>query len=584
MKIAGPLPKFNHGCTRMDTDTDKSSLPRTGSWPAARGSWQEKQKAPLPKSHSTFFGPSFFIFRFTTLQAKAPLPHVPGLLLLLLLHLGTFTQAQPTIQQAPGTRIEILGADQWTFDKAIAPGAQRLIGNARFKHEGAIMSCDSAYLYAEQRVEAFGRISVRQGDTLSMTGGRMTYTGKDRVATLSGDVHVVDKDMDLTTTNLIYNVADRVATYTGGGKLVSRKENNTLTSGRGSYLAGVHTFIFSDRVVLQGPDRTIASDTLHYTTTTGVAQFFGPTTITSGGTRMWCSRGTYDTRKDQGHFSKGARILLKDGQELLGDSLAYDRKLGLGEGWGHVHVVDTANDILVRGDRGQHREQSKRSIITGRAELVMMMGEDSLFLHADTLFASADSLGKRQIRGQRGVRFFKKDLQGACDTMTYFQSDSLIRFIGSPVLWSGTDQITGRTMRIKLRDGGADTLFVDHDAFLISEVDTAHYDQVTGTHMVGLFRNNTINRIEATGTCRTVYFPKELKDGVEQLMGLNRADCSRLIVHILEGVVQRITFITQPDSVLYPLALAPIEEFRLKGFAWRAAERPADRQGIFGGP
>ena len=50
------------------------------------------------------------------------------------------------------------------------------------------------------------------------------------------------------------------------------------------------------------------------------------------------------------HFSKGARILLKDGQELLGDSLAYDRKLGLGEAWGHVHVVDTANDILVRGD------------------------------------------------------------------------------------------------------------------------------------------------------------------------------------------------------------------------------------------
>ena len=505
------------------------------------------------------------------------------LLLPLLLLLGSKAWSQTKIQ-GPGTRIEILGADAWTFDKAIAPGAQRLIGNARFKHEGAVMGCDSAYIYEDQRVEAFGRISVQQGDSLRMTGGRMSYSGKERLATLSGDVHVSDKDMELTTTNLIYNVGQRVATYTGGGTLLSRTENNTLTSGRGSYFAGAHTFVFSDSVVLKGPDRTITSDTLHYTTTTGVARFLGPTTITSGGTRMWCSRGTYNTRKDVGNFSRGARILLKDGQELLGDSLAYDRKAGIGEAWGHVNVVDTANKLLVRGDRGSHREREARSLITGRAELVMLLGEDTLFLHADTLFASADSSGKRLIRGQRGVRFFKSDLQGACDTMTYAQADSLIRFIGSPVLWSGVDQITGRNMRIKLRDGGADTLFVDRDAFLISEVDSAHYDQVTGTHMVGLFRNNAIHRIEATGNCRTVYYPRELKDGREQVIGLNRADCSRLVVGIDQGQVQRITFITRPDATLYPLEQAPPEETRLKGFAWRITERPLDREGIFARP
>jgi hypothetical protein len=165
--------------------------------------------------------------------------------------------------------------------------------------------------------------------------------------------------------------------------------------------------------------------------------------------------------------------------------------------------------------------------------------------------------------------------------MTYVQADSLIHLLGSPVLWSGADQITGRRMRIKLRDGGADTLFVDHDAFLISEVDSTHFDQVTGTHMVGLFRGNAIHRIEATGTCRTVYHPKEMRDGREQVVGVNRADCSRLVVMIAEGQVQRITFITRPDATLYPLDQVPEEERVLKGFAWRVAERPADRAGIF---
>ncbi len=500
--------------------------------------------------------------------------------LLLLLLLPAALHGQPVVKPG-GARIEILGADQWTSDRSIANGAQRLLGNARFKHEGAVMACDSAYIFEDQTVEAYGRISIRQGDTLNLTGQRLQYSGKERVATVDGDVHLSDRDMDLSTAHLIYDIGRRTATYTGGGTLVGRKENNTLTSGRGSYLAGEHTFIFSDDVVLQGPDRTITADTLHYTTTSGVVRFLGPTSIISGGTRMWCERGTYDTRKDIGRFTRSGRVLLKDGQELRGDTLTYDRTAGLGEAWGHVEALDTANHVLVSGGHGRYDERTRRSMVTLRAELAMRMDDDTLFLHADTLFAASDSGGARRITGRRGARFYKRDLQGVCDTMTYAQGDSVIHLLGAPALWSGTDQITGRRMRIKLREGGIDTLYVDEDAFLVSEVDSSHHDQVTGTHMVGLFRGNELHRIEATGTCRTVYHPKELRDGSEVIIGVNRADCSKLVVTIAEGTVQRITFITQPDATLYPLDQVPEEERRLKGFAWRVAERPKDRAAIF---
>lgn len=507
-------------------------------------------------------------------------PSLPCLLLLL----ASAGLCAPSRAQQGGARIEILGADQWTSDKAIANGAQRLIGNARFQHQGAVMACDSAHIHADQQVDAFGRIRITQGDTLQVTGRSLHYSGKDRIAELDGDVRLNDRDMELSTGHLIYAIGDRVATYTGGGTLVSRKENNTLTSGRGSYLAASHTFVFSDDVVLVGPDRSITGDTLHYTTTTGVARFLGPTTITSGATRMWCERGSYDTRRDVGHFSRGGRILLKDGQELRGDSLRYDRTAGVGEAWGQVVALDTANNVVVRGERGRYDELNARSFVTDRAELVLLLGDDSLFLHADTLFATSDSAGARRITGRRGVRFFKADLQGVCDTVRYAQADSLIHLDGSPALWSGADQITGRHMRIKLREGRPDTLYVDEDAFLASEVDTAHYDQVTGTHMVGLFSGSALHRIEATGTCRTVYHPKEQRDGGEVITGVNRADCSKLVVTIDEGRVQRITFITRPDATLYPLEQAPVEERELKGFSWRATERPLDRAGIFDRP
>ena len=80
-------------------------------------------------------------------------------------------------QSGTGTqegRIEILNADRGEFDAQIAPGAQRLKGNVRFRHRDAIMSCDSAYLYQDQRVEAFGHVTIDQGDTLHVEAARST--------------------------------------------------------------------------------------------------------------------------------------------------------------------------------------------------------------------------------------------------------------------------------------------------------------------------------------------------------------------------------------------------------------------------
>lgn len=503
-------------------------------------------------------------------------------IVLLGLFVGAASPAQSTTGQE-GARIEILNADRWEYDDKLAKGAQRLLGNVRFKHQDAVMQCDSAYLFEDEHVEAYGRVRIQQGDTLTITGERLTYTGRDRRAVITGDVHLRDPGMELTTDALTYDLRANTAVYTTGARIVGARDGNTLTSRNGSYIAGAHRFIFSGDVVLDHPERRIEADTLHYTTTTGIADFLGPTRITQGEARMWCERGSYDTRTERGRFTRAARIV-SDGQELRGDSLHYDRRSGEGLAWGHVAVIDTANDLLVRGDRGRHLQHDRRSMVTGHAELVMRMGEDSLHLHADTLFAFQDSSAGRRIVARRGVRFFKSDLQGVCDTMTYVERDSLISLIASPFLWSGKDQISGRLIRITLRDGRAHRLFVDGDAFLSAQADSVHFDQVTGTTLTGFFQEDALKTLIADGNCRTAYFAREKKEEVERLVGLNRADCSRIVVGLDSGEVKAITFITQPDATLYPLAKAPPDELRLKGFVWNAADRPRDRASIFERP
>lgn len=492
--------------------------------------------------------------------------------------------AQGNVQR-PG-RVEILHADEWSFDERLAPGAQRLRGNVRFRHAEALMACDSAYLYKDQRVEAFGSVHIQQGDTLSLRGDRLLYLGEPRTARVEGNVLLRNPDMELTAASLDYDLKAKRAVYSEGARIVAHSDGSVLTSQRGVYLSDARLFQFSRKVRLEHPERLITTDTMHYATATGVASFFGGTRIVHLGdsTVLNTRRGTYDTRTGKARFVRRSSVR-KGGRTLEGDTLHYDRNAGQGLAWGRVVLADSAAKTVARGRHGAYDERTDRSFITGMAELALRMDEDTLYLHADTLFTMAGTARAdkphRTIVARRGVRFYKSDLQGVCDTLVYAQADSVIRMHHRPALWSGPDQITGRHIRIQLANGSPQTLHVEGEAFLLSQVDTSRFDQVTGNVMTGTFVDGALDRILMEGNARTVYHAKETKDGVESVFGVNRADCSRIAVGLSKGEVSTVTFLDQPDAVLYPLDKAPMEELRMQGADWRDDERPLDRAGIF---
>lgn len=493
----------------------------------------------------------------------------------------------PVLLLLPGTaegqdtaRIEVLNADVWRFDEVIAPGAQRLQGHVRFRHAGALMSCDSAWLYEDQRVKAFNNIRILHGDTLTITGRQLDYEAARRRAVLSGGVRLADPGSTLDTEQLVYDLRARAATYTGGGTLVSLRQGDTLTSRQGTYLTGEQRFIFTGDVRLRHPERSITADTLHYLTPTATAEFHGPTVIAQADSRITCVAGTYDTRDRRARFTQRATITT-EGQELSGDSVHYDGVDGIGLAWGDVVAADTANGTTVLGDRGRHDQRSGHSFVTGRARLLMRSGEDTLFLHADTLFAAPDTVpDKRRITARRGVRLYRSDLQGVCDTLVYTTADSLIRMVHRPVLWSGRDQVTAHHIRIQLANGRVDRLFAEGDAFMAARVDSTHFDQVSGRTMTGFFANDELDRLLTEGNSRTLYHATETRDSVRTIVGVNRADCARLLVRVRDGEVASVTFLTQPDAVLYPVDQVPMEDRMLPGFAWREGERPRDRNDI----
>jgi hypothetical protein len=95
--------------------------------------------------------------------------------------------------------------------------------------------------------------------------------------------------------------------------------------------------------------------------------------------------------------------------------------------------------------------------------------------------------------------------------------------------------------------------------------------------MICHFRQNQLFRIDVNGNGQTVYYARD-KDN---LIGVNMAQSSDLVITVKDNKPDNILFITKPSATLYPIGLAPKEELILKDFKWNESERPANRFDIF---
>jgi hypothetical protein len=88
--------------------------------------------------------------------------------------------------------------------------------------------------------------------------------------------------------------------------------------------------------------------------------------------------------------------------------------------------------------------------------------------------------------------------------------------------------------------------------------------------MFGKFYENELRMIFVKGNGQTVYYAYDAED---KMIGVNRADCSNLVIRIEDSEVKRVTFLTKPNATLYPPGQIPKGELFLKGFRARFMEQ-----------
>lgn len=477
-------------------------------------------------------------------------------------------------------KVQIVHADEgYYISREDGIRKNRLVGNVAFEHEGAYMYCDSAwYFSATNTLEAFSNVRLTQGDTLQLWSRYLKYNGNTRVAQAVDSVRLEDGKMILKTPELLFDRNAQTAYYTRGGRIWNGE--NRLVSRIGTYHSAAKTFYYQKDVVLTNPRYVIESDTLKYVTPTRTAYFIGPSTITSDSSFIYCENGLYDTRTDIAQFEKNARII-NQAQLLTGDSIYYEKKTGYGEVFGHVYLLDTADQYLIRGGFAEYREKPEYAFVTDDPLYTVLVDGDSLHIHGDTLRMNTLEDSTRMLRVFRGVRIFKTDMQGLCDSLVYTTLDSSFRLFYDPILWNKASQLTGDFMILEVRKGVMDSLKVYGNGFIISadKLDSLKYNQIKGKNIYGKFSENELRKVLVKGNGQTGYYTSE--EGATEHMGYYRADCSNILIRLLNSEVDKIAFLVEPDAHLYPMKSIPDGEEKLKGFTWRLNEKPRSKADLF---
>jgi lipopolysaccharide export system protein LptA len=477
-----------------------------------------------------------------------------------------------------GTPIELLNADLTAYDVRIGDDARKLIGNVRLKHEDVMMTCDSAYLYpGTKSVDAFSNVWVQQGDTLTMKGDLAYYNGISKIARVRNNVELVNKDITLLTDSLNYDRGAGFVYYMGGGILT--QEDSRLTSGRGRYVLDTEDFYFMDSVVIVNPEYTIRTDSLRYNTRLEISYFSGPTVITGEERYIYCENGWYDMQQDISYVSDNA-YMEEAGRILKGDTLYYEAEQGFGRAVSNVEMIDTAQNMTLKGNFGLYYSEQESAMVTDSALMIQIDGSDTMYVHADTLRTMQNPDKEEQSRILRAyykVKIFRTDLQVMCDSLVFVEADSAFDFFGDPVIWSDENQLTASHIRIYMVNQQLEKMQMNGVAFVASKKDSVSFDQMRGKEMTGYFKENKLDRILVTGNGQTIYYATDQ----DIIVGANKTVSSNLTIYLNENKISSVVYTSQPDGTYYPLNMFPVEEARLSDFKWLEDWRPLTWEDIF---
>ena len=163
------------------------------------------------------------------------------------------------------------------------------------------------------------------------------------------------------------------------------------------------------------------------------------------------------------------------------------------------------------------------------------------------------------------------------DSLVFTTLTNQVTLYRDPIVWSDNRQIVGEEINVFLNDSTIDSVYVDRQALMIEQLDSAHFNQVGAQQMRTYFEQGEVRENQAIGNVMVVNYPLE-KDSLILYQNYVETAKARMFME-----KRKLTKIWAPAShgYFYPLGLAPAERTKLPGFAWFDYIRPTGPEDVF---
>ncbi|MBK5719629.1 hypothetical protein JGH11_01960 [Dysgonomonas sp. Marseille-P4677] len=411
------------------------------------------------------------------------------------------------------------------------------------------------------------------------------YEPNIRIATFRDSVILKNPNFTLYSDKLKYNTNNKTAIFTTPTQIVS--DSGVIHTSNGWYNTDTEESLLLDQstIINKEGNQFLRGDSIFYYKSLGYGEVFGNMFLqdTAKQVILIGNYGYYNQIENSALATDSAYAI----EYSQGDSL-------------YIHA-DTLRLITVTDTLKTKPNKSLSKIVPEVTDSTLVdsvhiepiLGDTSFYdrrrLTGDTLpvFTPASPQldsdtaknSYRLIKAYYGVRFYRSDMQGVCDSLQFSGKDSIIHMYRDPILWNTNRQLTGDTIDIFMNDSTIDYMHVKRYAFSIEEKDSIHYNQLKSRSLKVFFENKKAKRVLAEGNVETISYPEE-RDG--SLNGvLNWLESSYLQIFMDDGKFKKLVTWPKSTGKTTPFKLVTPTQLKLTDFYWYDYLRPVDRFDIF---
>lgn len=267
---------------------------------------------------------------------------------------------------------------------------RKVVGPARFLHNGTYLLCDTALWNVETKIiDAWGNVSIIQEETV-LTSDKLTYLVEQDLAQFRGSmVQLTDKDHNtLRTRHLDYNTKDSVAVFMNGGAMRD-KDGQIIESRNGTYDSKMKRFTFDNDVNMFTDSIFVKTMNLVYESDFNLATFGAGTNAWQDDNMLSSEAGWYDRGRELFLFRDRVHVMTPD-QEGWCDSLYFHRNTSDVEMLGRAQITDTTRNVFALAGKIVYQDSLAKVTLTRDPAMISQTEEgdgavDTVYLGADRL-------------------------------------------------------------------------------------------------------------------------------------------------------------------------------------------------------